>query len=361
MTEQEFRRALGRSLSGADLPDCRKRQVLAQMKGETTMRKSTKFRFAFVLLAILLLTTATVAVAASVFKGTVDWTGQPKGEEVISMPAVTPTPAAQESAAAVPDNAVASVTNSTSLPDNHQTIQPVNTVERLQAVHTLLNEEVTKAGRDLVILSEKSDNPADTLTSRRYTVERKATIGTWEELQALVADTSLPLPAALPEGYGITELRVTYDCRAGGAYTPVSTEERTLSIDGSAIIITRYRASEEHDIVTGYFVQMTNDAGETMYIDARLTQATDDHGFGLWDDEIAQAVTVAGMDNALLVEGSARTQLYLRRALPEAICVINPLMLDDLTSESLDVYADLFIRVQATGLDGDALLAVFAE
>lgn len=106
-------------------------------------------------------------------------------------------------------------------------------------------------------------------------------------------------------------------------------------------------------------MQPANGAGETMYIDAGLTQATDDHGFGLWDDETAQAVTVAGMDNVLLVEGSARTQLYLRRALPEPIRVLNPLQLDD--NEPFNTYDDLFIRIQATDLDGDALLALFAK
>lgn len=128
----------------------------------------------------------------------------------------------------------------------------------------------------------------------------------------------------------------------------MSTEERTLPPDGSAIVI------------TGYFVQLANGAGETMYIDAGLTQATDDHGFGLWNDETAQAVTVAGMDNALLVEGSARTQLYLRRALLETIRVIDPLHISA-EDESFNTYDDLFIRVQATDLDGDALLALFAK
>lgn len=221
MTEQEFREALRRSLSGADLPDCRKRQVLAQMKGESAMKKSTKFRFALIALAILLLTTATAAVAAGFFRGTVDWAGQPRGEEVISMPAVTPMPDAAEAASAPEQTTTA---------ETRPSAQPVNTVEHLLAVQTLLMEEAAKVGRDLVILTEKNDNSADTLTSRSFTVERTAAVGTWEELRSLVAGAPLPLPATLPEGYGITELRVTYDCRAEGAYTPVSTEERTLPL-----------------------------------------------------------------------------------------------------------------------------------
>lgn len=346
MTEQEFREALRRSLSGADLPDCRKCQILAQMKGETTMKKSISFRFVFVLLSLLLLTTATAAVAAGVFQGTVGWSGQPKGEEVVIMPAVTaePTDAAQEATQSPTSAAL-----------------PVNTLERMQAVQAILMEEAAKAEGDLIIVSEQNGNASDTLSSRRSTTERTVPVASWEELQALVAGTSLPLPAALPEGYDFTELRVSYDCLSAGAYTSVSTEEHTLPLDGSTIIVTRYHASQEHDIISGYFLQMANEAGDTMYIDADLTHATDNQGFGLWDDEAAQAVTVAGMDNALLVKGSARTQLFLRRTLPEAIGVIDPLLLDSPANDSFDVYTDLFIRVHATALDGDALLALFAK
>lgn len=344
MTEQELRQGLTRSLAGADLPDCRKREVLAMMKGDAPMKKRMKFTYLLALMALLLAATATAAVAGSMFLGTVDWQGQPKAEEVVSM-------AAMPAATALP----------TVTPTTPAARQPVSSVARFMAVQTLLNEEAARAAGDLVILSEGDDDPTDTLVSRRSSIQRTRPVAAYTELEALVADTSLPLPAALPEGYSITGLRVSCDCLIAGEYTLVSSVEHTLPLDGSTVSLARYHASEAHDVITGYLIELTNSAGDTLSINASLTPASGDTSFGLWDDETACAVDVPGMENALLVEGSARTQLYMRRTLDAPVSVITPLHLDAEDPDRVKALGDLYIRVHATALSGDALLALFSD
>lgn len=295
------------------------------------MKPRTQIRMALVVTLLLLALTATAALAAGLFQGVVGWDGMPQDEEVIGT-----TAARVASTATLPPQVTAAP---------HRAMTPAE-------IMAILHEEAARAGSDLVLIAEADSDPANTLTHRRMTTERSMPVADYAALTALLEGSLLPLPAALPEGYRATELRVSLDCRAEGAYTPIASWER----DG--LVITRYQASREHDLITSYTLSLEDAAGETLSIQARLHQDTSDMGFGLWDDDTARAVSIPGMENALLVERSGSAELFLRRRLPEPIPVLS-LLYPDVPEEEPTVLSDLTIRISASALEGDALTAPF--
>jgi len=343
MTEQELRTHLSRSLVGADLPECRKHDILSTLKGEAPMKKHIRISAIVAMAALLAALTATVAVASGLFRGTVNWNAQPT-QNVISASAL-PAPTASPEQSHSPSD----------------TFTPVNTLERITAVQTLLAEEAAAACGDLVLITEKAFQSDATLTGRRIAMSRMVDVADYGELQSLLKDSLLPLPHALPDDYAVTAMQVERNCQTEGCYTLHSVTERTLSLDGSTLFVHRYAADPEHDEITSYCLTLSSITGETIQIIASLTQNSENQDFGLWDDETASPVTVPGMDNALLIRGSARTQLFLRRRLRAPVAIIPLLHPDAPEADSADLLTELFIRISATGLDDTALLALFVE
>lgn len=335
MTELEFREALRRSLSGADLPDCRRRQLLAQLKGEAPMKTRSKLRMTLIA-ALLLALTATVAMAATgMFHGTVGWDGQPQEEEEVI----------QTNAVLTTDHPV-SLPSVTPTPDTHPVLSPLDMAR-------ILHEEAVRAEGDLIVVSEAYPDPAGTITGRRTTTQRSIALPDASALRERLAGSPLPLPA-LPEGYSIAEARVIYDCGAQGEYTPVDAWVR------EGAIVTRYHASEAHDLVSGYVLILTDGSGAELTIQAGLQHNSSDMGFGLWDSDEARAVTIPGMNEALLLVRSHQRELFIRSALAEPIPVIARLHPDADTDDRIEQLEELFIRVTATALEEEALLALFA-
>ncbi len=306
------------------------------------------FRLAIVLAALLALTVTAAAAGGLIFRGTVNWNADPQGMEEVSSAAAVPAPTPKPNATGT---AVAS--NEPMPPQEPATMQPVPNDMQL---FRLLSEESAKHSGDLIVIAVQDSDPSTTLVRSRVATRGSEQVASLAELEDLLSGSELPMPAALPEGYAVTEIHIVRQCRAEGRYTVISTEER------EGCTVTRYQADPAYDAITGYVISLKNDAGAELSIRADLMSATSDMTFGLWDDETARTVSVPGMENALLVEGSIGAELTMRRSLQEPIAVISahdPLA--ESPEDHTEVLCDLYISMNGTALNGDVLMDIFGE
>lgn len=177
---------------------------------------------------------------------------------------------------------------------------------------------------------------------------------TYEAFLALLAEaTYLPVPAFIPEGYEFDHCQVVYDCRRDGEYVLTSTE---VLEDGSCV--ERYRVAEEDALISAYSLSFRRNGDPEDYLSvyARLRQYTNpsDHHIGVNEDQTAQVMTVAGMDNAIAVLSDTHRTLNMRRVLPQKV--------DYLYFDLSEVcYPDSFGEVQVDVMTRQVDIAVMAE
>jgi len=125
--------------------------------------------------------------------------------------------------------------------------------------------------------------------------------------------SGLSLPSALPAGYTVNELLIYFylteqDIRE----TTLLAEERPET----GLTLKRYLPPERiQDQIERYELTCVNGDGEQVRIHAERSHSSTQWGFGVWDDRGYEAVSVAGMANALLMtwHDNESSSLYLRQ------------------------------------------------
>ena len=315
MTEKELRQGLSACLSGAELSEERKRQVLAQMKGEEPVMKR-KMSLAFVMIMALLVLTAATALAVGLTQGTVNWKGETVDDSDRVEALSTPEPGATMSP--IPE-------------DEAREARGLEILNTAQPGEFIVVEWPESGGRGYQGRSahEKLDDP-DTLADK-YGL--------------------LPAPAWIPEGYVLATASVSYDA---AQYELADSES-----DDYGLTVRRYRMVDPY--VSGCWAIYQNAAGEQLSYRVELWENSDAMNFGLEGDDTVERLDVDGMDDALLFRKEA-LRLYMRRALDEAVphqSVYDLFDTEGMTEEEKLPYSEIHVTIQASALSGEELAKVF--
>ena len=224
----------------------------------------------------------------------------------------------------------------------------------IRATEEEIGEILSQAGDRELVVARWNDGSCEAAS-------RREDIASPEALEALLAqeDTGIYVPFAIPEDdYEFTGGYVCYQLAEGFQYTLVSTEER----DGYTI--ERYTAPAEGDFIGAYTLTYAAADGNELYVYAQL-QGDAETAFGHEDGARVEALTVDGMDNALLLEGTNYAEVFLRQTLAEPIpytSIFNIMVKDSNGPEDgpEDQYIQAVYELHSTAPDGDALAAMIA-
>ena len=168
---------------------------------------------------------------------------------------------------------------------------------------------------EIVCVTQKNQFGGESTTSNR--LEKHP--DTYEAVLALLAEAPyLPVPAFIPEGYEFAHCQLIYDCRRDGEYVLTSSEELE---DGSRV--ERYQVAEEDALLCAYSLSFrrNGDPEDYLSLHASLRRYTNpsEHHIGVNEDQTAQVMHVAGMDNAIAVVSDTHRTLTMRRVLPQKV------------------------------------------
>lgn len=284
--------------------------------------KSKKLIVAMVLIACLCMTT--VAVAAGLYGGTVNWLGEVVPDEQIQIGETMPTAAPYKSEQEIDEEAV---------------------IEKATALYI-------RDGEMLVITKQTEDGTVSPVMSRGVICQAQS-MADFREM--LTAAPYLPLPALIPEGYEFVEGEVFYTCRPEGEWELVDRHELEWGIAAE-----QYRIHPGDEIADGYYLFFRSSAEDYHY--AAITvmlgghQNVNDQSFGFLAGQTAQRVDVPGMDNALAITGENTCTLAMRRVLTQPI---ECLMFWERIPQK-HVYEEVHIGVTAPLLSTSTLISMFA-
>lgn len=287
MTEKELRESLKSYLGPAGLPDSRKEALLrtiraasppANEKGETAMFRPNKFRTALVLTAIVTVLSFTVALAAGL-SGYVNI----KGERVDMPDIVMAEPTAEPP---------------------HLT----TTEEPELDYFTLIEAIKNNAPEEYLVHASYMENEVTHNTGRSIHI----TVETYEELSQLVGDESLMLP--IPEGFEFRPGHATLSCSESSSYELVS-EETTPE----GITVRMYSIPEGEAVVSSYSYNLRNANGNLLGVlmDLSMSQATS--LYHVSEEDVAETISLPGMEDALLITRPDEAEVYARRPLAQPI------------------------------------------
>ncbi len=324
MTEQEqkakFKQAIDHTLSGLEGdPYLFQRVAASAEKGAKSMKYHIPKGVLIALIALLCM--GTVAVAAGVYGGTVNWDGNIIGEDVYRGPGPTATPAG--------------------MTDDHMAMD-------------LLAIEIHQTAGDMEMVVVYTPNMYGKYSSSSNGITRK--VGTMAELEALLADApELALPEYIPEGYTFAEASVAYGCRADGEYTYLGREELDYGMYAE-----RYRLEDENALLMGYSLVLRDSQEDYHYIhiSARMHEAYQEnmYEFGYSADDTVSAVTVPGWTKALAVIGPKRSSLALLKPMAQK-CQYQEFWAAGM---ELREVGDVMIDISAPLLDTETLICMFA-
>ena len=320
--KKEFQQAIDTTLSGLQgNPFLYQRVAAHAEKGEQYMRY--KMPKGLVVAVVLILCMATVAMAASLYGGSINWLGERIEDEQVgeALPTVAPPPA------------------DVSLNETEEIV--MNAADAYE-----------RPGEMLVITSTMEDGTIVPTMSRGVISE----VNSEAELYALLGvDSLLPRPSFIPEGYTFVRGEVFYDCRAGGEYELIEQHDMT-----AGVTVHRYRIHSGDEFPQGYYLFYRSSEEDYHYvtITVQLSPAKDlkNHSFGYLAGQTAQIVTVPGMDTAVAITGDHTSHLTMRCVLPEQIDYIE---YEELVS-CQETYAELEVSISAPLLDTDTLIQMFA-
>lgn len=312
MTENEFRGALKKSVGHTGLSSERQQQVLARMKGEEPKVKTRSKMLIALALVLVLMMGATAAVASGL--GGVDWNGDPA-----LPPDLTP------------------------LEDTDQGARMIEIFEQpgYGVVQCVVAPRIDENG---VLNGVTVDFFSESI----------------EEMKAWVeADGSLPWPAMLPEGYAIQLGRVGYTCGVSGGLTEISREETE---DGYLHV--QYELAPENRFMSSYFLNLTNEAGETLVIHVQMEYGNHlAYSFYAGEGSKVTLLNIEGASNALFIDEPAQLKLALRRPME---VVKQRYYMDYLDyyimgapMERSEAFENMVIVINATDLAENELLSVF--
>ena len=248
-------------------------------KGETMMKH--RWTKAAVIALIAVLCMGTVAVAGGWVGGFVNWKGEML-PDTVEIPHVMPTPA------------------------------PEMTMTDFRRVNSIVS-----AAEDLEIVTVWETNQFGGRSSTSNRLSRR--VEDFEQFTTIMADApQLPVPGFVPEGYELAEGQIFYACTKDGRYELTSSEE----LEGG-LTVERYRVADEHRFICGYDLTFRRPEAFTDYITIHTQmhekQDPGEHHFGLNADQTAEVLTVAGMDDAILISSGTHKSLNMRRTMPEMI------------------------------------------
>lgn len=313
---ERFQQAIDETLSGIQGDSFLYQRVVAHAEeGEKNVKKVS---MNFVLVLVLIVSMLSVAMAAGLLGTHVNWKGNEMPEEDFlndhAAPTMPPQPALEAEA---------------------------------ELEWSLLN---SAAHNELVVVERREERSATGSESgiRRY-------VDTMEAFAALMDGIDdLPLMAFVPEGYTLIEGHIEYSCHDMGA---IRLTDKELLPQG--LTVERYAFDEKDLFVSGYHLvfRCSGEENGSLVINVDMRQASD-YSFGLDEYQMAKAISVKGMDEALAVTGLEHCHLYMLRKLT------NPLgMMDYIIGGqwSPDAYTEIMVSVSAPLLDIETLAAMFAE
>lgn len=203
---------------------------------------------------------------------------------------------------------------------------------------TLRNILDDRADRELVIVHDGGSSDFS---------HRSEQVGSIDELRAKLEAENSPfaVPFEIPSGYVLADGFVSYD--STGGYALVSTETRP---DG--LVVERYAAPEENDFISFFRLDYENEAGETLFIFARLSPGAA-YEFSALSGDAAEALAVDGMDEALLLAGGGSATLHMLRYLDAPIDYVDPAEVAG--GYDTDPYTEAYYYLYASSMDGEAL------
>lgn len=323
MTEQEnkakFKQAINKTLSGLQADPFLAQRVIAQAKkGDEKVKYCIPRGLVIALIAVLCM--GTVAVAAGLYGGTVNWLGEviPDEREYAPMPTMAPPMAEPE--------------------------------------FDLNEDELDKLVVDgtMLMVSEIMD---DGEIIPHASVLMKRTKNDLDTFYALMEEgKNLPLPKFIPEGYEFVEGEVFYECRAEGQWNLM--DRKALR---GGLIAEVYAPRVGDEIISGYYMFFRSSMEDYHYLSiyARLTETQDvnEHVFGFLGGQTAQAVSVPGMNNALAITGENNCNLQMLRALDTPVEILR---FNEPDWQEVCTLTELDVNVSAPLLDVDTLIRMFA-
>ncbi len=316
MTENQLCKGLHTYLSPAVLPERRRQDLLRQIrsetplareKGDANMFRPTQARIALIAALVVMLLTATFAVATG-FSGYVNYRGEPvKGS--------TP------------------------------------------SQHTAEDEKLTQRMTSLLSASPKDQYthvfPTGNASATGITGGPVMEISALEDILTLMpVDFTLPKS---PQGYTFSHGNVHLRCAADGAYELISEEVRK---DG----LTRlsYRIPEDKQVATiaNYVLKAEDRSSITVTISLEFSGAAFfnvDHAINV------QTPDIPGMKEAILFTRPASTRLMMRRPLQTPITVVDTMTLLDEQGPSTMQLVSLSVIVHSATVPADILLGMFPD
>lgn len=266
----EIKRRLEAELGTVRLGPKARARIVAALRRETAPAVRRMPLVAVTALACVLLAGAALGACVT---GSVDWWGRPVQEELAPEP--TPQDAEEPAGADV-----------------------LGEGERLMA---------QQPEGEVWIIGEPGEDGS------RIVQQPTERLGSLEALRQRLerSDSPLKLPAQLPDGYRIDQVAASYYLSE-----PLFRQKQPFErwVLESGLTVHKYRIDpEERDCVLGYYLLLTGSRGERLTINAVLSDSTAEHSFGIAEGAQYRAVSVTGMDNALLVSSAGSMKLYLRK------------------------------------------------
>jgi len=323
MTEQEqkakFKQAIDHTLSGLEGdPYLFQRVAASAEKGAKSMKYHIPKGVLIALIALLCM--GTVAVAAGLYGGTVNWLGEVVPDERV--PAVMPT--------------MAPAVDTTVVDWNEDML-----------------DHLRKDGMKLMVWQQMPDGTLMPETGTRMI--RKAESEA-EFLALLEGNDEMVLPNFIPEEYEFVQGEVYYECRADGEWKLV--EQQTVD---EVFVAEWYAPDKADEIIGGYYLLYRESPEDYHYLAIHaglsMRQDVEEQTFGFLAGQTPSVVQVPGMDHALAITSEDGCSLYMLRNMKQPVELLwlpESEWLGPISYEQLDV------TVSAPLLDTDTLIHMFA-
>lgn len=331
MTEQEnkakFKQAIDHTLSGVTGDPFLAQRVLANAEKGA---KPVKYHIpkGFVIALVVLLCMGTVAVAAGVYGGTINWEGEITYRDG-PMPTLAPRP--------------------TDIPALEEEKAQEVYEEALMAAENYAFGEALRTETLYMLYEIKADGTRRPQTRCDMRIETASQA----EFEAMIAEAPwLPRPNYIPEGFAFADAEVFYDCHADGEWKLMKAE-----IIDDMFEVEWYQPTDR--AATQYVLNFRNESDEKQYIRIFVQMSTAYDGgysFGFGEGMAARVVEVPGMENAIAITSERHTILEMRR------CVVEPLGILWFSEDGNHpmLYEDVFVDVTAPKMEMDTLIRMFA-
>ena len=302
-------------------PHLAQRVLANARKGERTVKYSIPK--GAVIALIVLLCMSTVAVAAGVYGGAINWEG-----EIVSV----------EEA----DAAEGLIWGDYNTENEQQFAMLEELLKSYKQDGERVEITVREAGRVTGGLSSEVSRTADTM----------------DVFLALMSeDSNLPIPAFLPDEYELVQAKVDYRCCEDGEWLLLECVE----LEGG-ITVERYGLEKEDELVRGYTMYCQNRVEKDTYlwiaVELMPEGISDKHYVRFDESDTPQIITVPGMDDALAIARKQEQYVYMKMRRKLAA----PVGISTLDGDKKTVLGEIVVHIEAVGIDIDltTLINMFA-